>query len=114
MAAYDELNIGSFESGIPLRNRIISILKVENSGPTPVSILSVTTIDSTHIKINFNQPLINNFSLNYKDNYTFTPTLTTYASIPEAVTNPTYTIITVSEMKQDQLYSVTVQELAGI
>lgn len=70
------------------------------SGRTSASILSIDTLDSTHLRVNFAAPVLNNAALNNAANYATTPTLTIFRANSGVVT-PTATsvILTTSEMR---------------
>lgn len=70
---------------------------------------SVEVIDSTHIRVHFTQPMKNNQALIQTGNYVITPTLTVFDVVPEAVLNPTYVTLTVSEQINGTSYELEAQ-----
>jgi hypothetical protein len=80
------------------------------SGQSP-EIASVTALSSTSIRVNFVYPANDNAALSAASNYLISPSLTVEAVTPEAVVNPTYVVLTVSEQKQGESYTVTLQRL---
>lgn len=73
----------------------------------PVSISSVQVLSSTSIRVNFSEVLNVNTALTSNDVWGISPTLTISNVEPEAPTQASYVIITVSEMTQSQAYTVS-------
>lgn len=76
-----------------------------------LSILSIDVLDSTHLKVSFTGGAKNNAALVQPGNYVTSPVLNVLAVVPEATTNPTFVTLTISEMKQGQLYNFEIQNI---
>lgn len=78
-------------------------------------ISSIQVLSPTLLKINFNRPATDNVPLRTPQNYVTSPVLSTFDVQPENVAEPTYVLLTTSEMKQGQIYSmlIVVVQAAG-
>lgn len=87
------------------------LAKVAPPAPIVLSIDNVTTPDSTTVRIDFNVAAKDNVALRTPDNYVVTPTLEVLSVSPEAGGSPTYVLLTTEEQKQNENYSVEIQNV---
>ena len=90
----------------PASTPIEADLIVDTSGISP-GISSVTVLSPTSVKVNFVRPAIDNAALRSAANYSISPTLTVSEVAVEAVANPTYVVLTVSEQTTGVTYNLT-------
>jgi hypothetical protein len=111
MAAYDQIPI-SVNAAPILRVRKIVRIDVQNTGKI-VTILSVSALDSTHVRVDFSIPVKSNSALTAEGNYVFTPALNVSDVTPEAAISPSYVVLTVSEMENGLDYDLEIQGVEG-
>lgn len=90
----------------PIRADLVSVVPC-----AILNIASVTVLSATSIQVNFEKPAVNNAALNNIDNYLINPPLTVYSVVPEAVTDPTYVVLTIDEQVTGTLYEVTLSRI---
>jgi hypothetical protein len=76
------------------------------SGDDSPGIAEIHSTDSTHVHVTFEHPAIDNAILRDPTSYYITPTLPVYTVTPEAVTNPTYVVLTTDEQLDGQEYEL--------
>lgn len=79
--------------------------------PVVLSIDATSSPDSTTVRIEFNVAAKNNNALRTPGNYVITPDLEVLSVTPEAGDAPTYVLLTTEEQKQDEEYSVEIQNV---
>ena len=75
----------------------------------PIAISAVATSEFV-VRVSFDRPVLDNPALRSIINYEFTPSLTVISLVPEAVSNPNFVDVTVSEQVDSTSYVVEVHQ----
>lgn len=78
--------------------------------------VTAAALNDTTVRVTFSQPMANNAALSLLSNYVFTaplgaPALTPFNVVPQGIAEPTYVDITVDEMLDDGVYTITTTNL---
>jgi hypothetical protein len=90
----------------PALSRVYEVSGGSPSGGASPGIASVVVIDETHIRINFDDPAVDNAALRSRANYGIDNGLEVLSVTPEAVAEPTYVDLEISEQVTGVLYTV--------
>ena len=75
-------------------------------GTSLLGISSVTVLGPTSIRVNFENPVVNNIPLRATESYELTPSLTVHSVTPESVVSPTYVDLVIDEQNTSTAYTV--------
>lgn len=109
MADFDSITV---DSSVVEEERFLRSIEAGFTAKT-VGLLSIEVLDSTHLKVNFTGPVVNNSALIQPGNYITSPFLEVFSVVPQAILNPTYVTLTVEEMKQGEDYELEIQAVEG-
>jgi len=76
-----------------------------------VSIVSVTVLSDTSIRVNFNRGATDNEALSASANYVITPSLSVLSATPEPVASPSYVVLTTREMVDGETYTLAIKRV---
>jgi len=75
--------------------------------PGSPGVASVVSLTPTTVKVTFDVPALDNAALRSVSSYTISPTLDVKGVTPEAVANPTYVVLDVTEQTTGVAYTMT-------